>query len=109
MIVDEQQQPPSLAIPLLIGLAAFVLMLGFQTSQIISQRSAIAATREGQNGPMDESSKVRRQLDALAQSTAGLAEKGNANAQAVIANLARQGVQIHPPAKQPDGKQPDAK
>ena len=95
--MEEQQQQPNLAIPLVIGLAAFVLMLGFQTAQVISQRSALATAREGQNGPLDESNKVRKQLDTLSQSTASLAGKGNVNAQAVVANLARQGVQIHPP------------
>ncbi|HLG89934.1 MAG TPA: hypothetical protein VKZ79_22390 [Alphaproteobacteria bacterium] len=98
-MTDHAEMPeafqPSLAIPLIIGLLAFVLFLAFQTSQILSARSVLALARANQNGPMEEASKARRQLDTIANRTAELAAKGNTNAQAIVADLARQGIQIN--------------
>ena len=95
---DQAGQPapstPNFALPLLIGLVAFALFLVFQTSQILRQRDALSTAYQSQEGPLQESNKVRQQLESIAQKTADLAAKGNTNAQAVIADLARQGIKI---------------
>jgi hypothetical protein len=83
-------------IPLLIALIAFVGFLGFQTSQVLRERSELTTLHDNQNGPVEESAKARQQLDVIAKKTAELAAKGNTNAQAIVAELAKQGVKIDP-------------
>ena len=95
---------PSFAVPLLLGLLALVLFLLFQTSQVLTQRSALSTAYDGQNGPMQDSGKVRQQLESVAQKTADLAARGNANAQAIISEMARQGIKID--TKKPVAAQP---
>ena len=86
--------PPSLALPVLIGLVAFALFLLFQTSQILRERGLLSNAYQSQDTPLQESNKARQQLESIAQKTAELASKGNANAQAVINEMARQGIKI---------------
>ena len=86
----------SLIVPFLIALIAFVGFLGFQTSQVLRERSGLATLYDNQNSPTEESKKARAQLDTIAKKTAELATKGNANAQAIVAELAKQGIRIDP-------------
>jgi hypothetical protein len=86
--------PPGLGVPLLVGLVAFVAFLAFQTSQILGERSVLSKAYDGQNTQIQDSNKARQQLEAIAQKTAELAGRGNANAQAIIADFARQGIKI---------------
>ena len=95
---EELQNPVSsprgFGIPLLIGLIAFAAFLIFQTTQIVRESTTLSTAYEGQNTPLQESKKAREQLEAVAQKTADLAAKGNVNAQAIVADLARQGIKI---------------
>ena len=91
---------PDLGLPLLLGLAAFALFLLFQTSQILREHSLLSTAYQSQETPLQESNKVRQQLETIAQKTSDLASKGNANAQAIINELARQGIKIDTTKKQ---------
>ena len=102
--IQSTTSAPTFATPLLIGLLAFVLFLLFQTSQILRERSALGTAYEGQNGPIQESNKARQQLELIAQKTADLAGRGDVSAQAIINDMARQGIKID--AKKPAATQP---
>ena len=97
-----QNQPPSasprrLHIPLLITLVAFVAWQGFQTVEVVSAHSSLLAAREGQNGPIGEAEQTERQLRALVAGTRELAQRGDADAKAIVDAFAKRGLTFLPP------------
>ena len=98
---DERQQPPrGFGLPITILTIAFLVLVVFQTSQLIRERDALEAMAESQTQSHDQAQKVIAQLDTIAQNTLKLAEAGNANAKALIDQLAAQGVSITPNASE---------
>jgi hypothetical protein len=93
---EQRRGAPSPYVPLLLTLIAFTGLLGFQTVELVQSRSAIAQMRDAQEQAYAESNKLRQQLNRLAGRTAALAERGNANAKAIVQAFARQGVTFRP-------------
>lgn len=85
-------------IPAGVMLGALLLQAGYQTVQLRNEHDALIAQFEQQKQPLDESQKLRTQLESLAGATAILAEQGNQNAVRLRDYLAQQGVTIRPPA-----------
>jgi hypothetical protein len=83
-----------LSIPLGLLVLGFVLMVGFQTLQLIRERSNLFEIQLAQEPTIQEGAKLRQQLDSLAKKTAALAEAGNAGAKAVVEEMRRQGITI---------------
>ena len=77
---------------------ALVLLAGFQTVQLIRERSSLDELSAAQEPTVQEGLKLRRQLDTLAGKTAQLAAEGNASAAAIIADLRRQGITVRAPS-----------
>jgi len=82
--------------PLLVLAAAFLIATGFRTERLIQQRIEIAAFRAAQEPAVQQGQKVRAQLDQLADATARFAATGDANAKAIVEEMARQGVTLRP-------------
>ena len=103
MTLEDDSSPRagehSVYIPLLIGLAALVGLLGFQGVELWEARGALKTQREGQNSAMENSEKLRQQLIAVATKTADLAQKGDPDAKAVVDAYAKRGLQFLPTAK----------
>ena len=89
---DKSTNP--LALPLLLLAAAFFLTTAFQTYILFQNGSNLVNARLGQTQAVEQSLKVRQQLDALAGKTAKLADQGNANAKTIIEDLKKQGVSV---------------
>ena len=83
-----------LAIPLALLVLGFVLMVGFQTVQLIRERSNLFEVQLAQEPTVQEGAKLRQQLDSLAKKTAALADAGNSGAKSVIEEMRRQGITI---------------
>jgi hypothetical protein len=83
-----------LFLPLGLLVLGFVLMVGFQTAQLIRERGNLFEIQLAQEPTVQEGGKLRQQLDSLAKKTAALADAGNANAKAVIEEMRRQGITI---------------
>ena len=83
-----------LSIPLGLLVLGFVLMVGFQTVQLIRERSNLFEIQLAQEPTIQEGAKLRQQLDSLAKKTAALADAGNAGAKAVVEEMRRQGITI---------------
>ena len=75
--------------------------LGFQTWQLVRERTAIATAFANQDKSVEESKKLRDALDALARDTQRLADQGNANARLIVDELRKRGVTINPDAAPP--------
>jgi hypothetical protein len=99
---DQSPNPPagSPFVPLFVALVAFGVLVLSQTISLIRDREVLAAAHEGQNTAFGESERMRQQLELLAGKTAELAQKGDADAKAIVAEYAKRGVNMRPPKEQ---------
>ena len=79
----------------LVGLAFFLLM-AFETLHAIYDRGALSDLRRSQEPTVQESIKLRQQLETLAAKTAQLAADGDEGARTVVDRMKRQGVTLTP-------------
>ena len=85
-------------------LPLFLLAIGavawpaFQCYQLVSEKQALTPVFGNQSRQVEDSTKLRNSLDALARETALLADTGNAGAKFIVSELARRGVTINPNA-----------
>lgn len=101
MLDDTSATKPghSVYIPVLIGLVALVGFLAFQCVEFVQVRGALKGQREGQNSAYDASEKMRARFGTIASKTADLAQKGDADAKAIVDAYAKRGLQFVPTAK----------
>ena len=85
---------------LLLGLAVLV-WAGFQTWQLLAERSALKEVVANQSAQVDQSTKLRAALDRIASKTARLAAAGNGDASLIVEALRKRGVTINPDGNAP--------
>jgi hypothetical protein len=90
----DRGRAESLSVPLGLLVLGFVLMVGFQTVQLLRERGNLFEIQLAQEPTVQEGSKLRQQLDSLAKNTVALADAGNPGAKAVIEEMRRQGITI---------------
>lgn len=88
----------SLFVPLFLILVTLVLWFGFQTYQLMKERSNLKTLQTNQETMFTNAQKMRAQLDAIAAGTARLAQQGNTNAAQVVNALKARGISINPNA-----------
>ena len=81
-------------LPLVLMALTVLLLVGFQTNQLLRERVTLAQVRTNQEAPIEEARKLRAQLDSLGRNTARLAARGNANAKAIVEQLRSEGITI---------------
>lgn len=93
--------PPRLRspfVPLLLGGLALAATLGLQVGSLMQDRQALQSAHASQQQVVDNATKLRASLDALAADTQRLADAGNANARLLVEELKKRGVTINPAA-----------
>lgn len=96
---DAPQQPRSdrtLFLPLALFMTAWLLWAGFQSVQLLRERSNLQTLHANQEQTVQTAQQMRQQLDALAAGTRRLADAGHPHATVIVQELARRGVQINP-------------
>jgi hypothetical protein len=105
--MDEMQPRASSTLsafwPLLIICVATVSWGGFQSYQLVREHEALKKLHANQEGLVQNAVKLRAQLDGIAADTQRLADAGNANAQAIVAELRRRGITINPESQPASG------
>jgi len=89
-------RPTSPWLPLTLLTVALLIALGFQTYRLFRDRSTLQAQLAQQPASLEAASKVRSQLESIATRVQQLAQQGNPNAAAIVAEFARRGVAITP-------------
>jgi hypothetical protein len=84
-------------LPVVLVVVSLFVLMAFQTGQAIHERGALADLRRSQEPTVQEATKLRQQLEALAGRTAQLAAEGNEGAKTVVNQMKRQGVTLSPP------------
>jgi hypothetical protein len=91
-----RKQPSRVFIPLLLVTLAVTGWFGFQTVQLLKERSSLRQAESAQEPQIQQSMKVRSALDGLARDTAQLAERGNPNAKLLVEELRKRDIVINP-------------
>jgi len=86
----------SVELPMLLLTAALIIWAVFQTVQLYKERQNLTQAFDNQEQLVVNGKKMRTQLDALASGTKRLADQGNANAQFIVQQLAKNGISINP-------------
>ena len=94
-MADQRTSP---FIPILILALTVAAWSGFQTTQLVQEKDALATLRANQEKQMEDSKKLRESLDGLGKGTLALSNRGNANARLIVDELRRRGVTINPEA-----------
>jgi len=69
---------------------------GFQTHQLIRERSGLHTVYAIQDGTLQQAQRLRAQVDSILRSTFELAQKGNQGAAAIADQLNRRGITMTP-------------
>ena len=86
-------------IALVLVVLSMLLLVTFQTVEVIHNRVNLEELREQQETPLQEAAKVKRQFDALAAGIVEMAAGGNAGAKSVIDEMRREGVALPAPKR----------
>jgi hypothetical protein len=76
---------------------AFLLMVAFQTYELIREHSNLENAQAGQQQPLEQSVQTRQETEGLAGDVAALADKGNANAKQIVEGMRQQGIALRTP------------
>lgn len=95
--MTDNKMPSQL--PVLIVVAGLIIWTVFQTFQLYKERQNVKSAHENQEQMIVNSKKMRDQLDVIAASTKRLADQGNPNAQMVVQQLQKNGININPSAQ----------
>ena len=93
---QSQERGKSYFIPLLLIAIALVIWTGFQTTQLLRERKYLKTVLTDQSPTVEQSQKLRGQLDSIAKGTLQLANQGNSNAKIIVEELRKRGVTINP-------------
>ncbi len=74
-------------LPFAITLAALLIYFGFQTLQLVAQRSELAAVKSSQEAALQAAQKVQEQFKTVMTKLDELAKGGQAGAKMVLDNL----------------------
>ena len=96
----------SLTLPLSLTLAALTVYFGFQTFQLLSERSNLSLVKASQEVAIQEAQKVQAQFKVLVTKVSELADKGHAGAKMVMEELLNRNVGAGPQAQPPETKVP---
>ncbi len=81
--------------------AAFVILVAFQTYELIRARNNLMTALAQQEQGIAQGQKIRAQLQALAQGTLRLSNEGDESARVIVDKLRQQGVTINAPGTAP--------
>ena len=87
--------------PVLLMALALVAFFGAQLWDGTQQRQQLLASHGAQQQTVDNASKLRQSLDALAADTQRMADGGNANAALLVTELRKRGITISVPSSPP--------
>lgn len=91
---DVAKSEPASRLPLILTIVSLLVWFGFQAVQLVLERNNLSLLKGNLEEAMQESQKVRAQLETLITKTAELANRGNASAKTVVEELEKRGIPI---------------
>ena len=87
------------SLPLILTVVSLLVWFGFQTVQLVLERSDLSQLKGNLEAAMQDAQKARAQLETLITKTAELANQGNASAKIVVEELEKKGIPIQAAAQ----------
>jgi hypothetical protein len=84
-------------LPVVLVIVSSFVLITFETGYAVHDREILAEQKRSQEPTVQESIKLRQQLETLAGKTAQLAADGDEAAKTVLDQMKRQGVTLTPP------------
>jgi hypothetical protein len=91
---------------MILTLVGLLLWFGFQTLQLLRERTSFGLAKESQDVAIQESQKIQSQFQTIMTKTAELAAKGHPGAKMVIEELRKRGVGLAPENKASEKPEP---
>lgn len=91
----SQKPEPSLFLPVCLAVLALLILVVFQSSQLLREQQSLQSTWDDQVTAHADATKLRAQFEAVASGAAKLADEGNQNASAIVGALNKAGVTIN--------------
>jgi hypothetical protein len=101
---DMRVTVKNLLVPISLMSLTMLLVLAFQTMQILRDRDALNNARGQQEKAFEDSQRLQGQLNALLLGTKKLADEGNKDAVGIVDKLKTLGIQINPQAAGQQGE-----
>ena len=95
---DFKVTTSNIMLPLVLVAFTLFLSLAFQMTQVMRDREALHQVKTQQDKPLEDVQKLQAQLSALALGTRKLADGGDPNAKAIIAQLKQAGITVGAPS-----------
>jgi len=86
----------TLELPVALTAVALLLYLAFQTVELVRDTQSLIAIAHNQDTPLQETGRLKQAVDSLASELSQLAHDGDANAQQVIDEMAKQNIRLQP-------------
>jgi len=83
-----------LALPVFLLTVAVTGFLAFQTTLLVSDRSGLHQAYTQQDKPLEQIAKIKAQLNALAIGTLKLSQQGNKDAEIIITQMKKAGIDV---------------
>jgi hypothetical protein len=90
-------QDQRVLLPVLLAVLALFLLVAFQTVGLFREHDTLIGVRASQETTVQEGTKLRQQLGAIAGQTAELANNGDQVAKDVVDAMRKQGFALSPP------------
>ena len=89
--------PGNWSLPIALVIAAFFVLIAFETGYAVHDRGALADQMRAQEPVVQEATALRQQLEKLAGKIAQLATEGDEGAKTVVEQMKRQGITLGAP------------
>ena len=99
MVKPEPTERRASSLPLILIMVALLVWFGFQTFQLVLERTNLISLQGSLVAAVQESQKMRAQLETLINKTTELAKQGNASAKKVVEELEKRGISINAAAQ----------
>lgn len=91
---EREHRSRPVFVPMALVVVTLVLLMLFQSLQLIRDRELLRTRFNAQQAPLEEVQKVSQQLQAIAKSTYTLSASGNENAALVVDRLKQAGITV---------------
>ena len=81
-------------ISLVLVVVTMLLLVVFQTVEVVQAHVSLTELRDTQEAPMQEAVRVKQQFEVLSSGVAELAAAGNGNARSVVEAMRNEGVTL---------------
>jgi hypothetical protein len=94
-MANDRITASQILLPVLLLTVVLLSLLGYQTKLLWGDRTGLHYQHDQQDKPLEQLTKVKAQVNALAVGTLQLSKQGNKDAENIIAQLKKAGIDVN--------------